>query len=79
MLRLFESGGMLAVERLPIHGSTIDELDKRRLDEYFCQILEDDIEDWHRTLLNRDLLVAANEDYFKVTLRRRERAHPTPD
>lgn len=60
MLRLFESGGMLTVEKLPIHGSAADELDQRRLDEYFVRILGDDVEDWRRTLLNRDLLVAAD-------------------
>ena len=59
MLRLFESGGLLAVERLPIHGSAVDELDQRRLEEYFIRILGDDVEDWQRTLLNRDLLAAA--------------------
>ena len=59
MLRLFESGGLLAVEKLPIHGSAPDELDKRRLEDYFLRILGDEVEDWHRTLLNRDLLAAA--------------------
>ena len=34
--RLFEAGGLLYTEKLPIHGSTIDELDNRRLKEYFC-------------------------------------------
>ncbi|MCY4344909.1 MAG: putative DNA binding domain-containing protein [Gammaproteobacteria bacterium] len=34
LLRLFESGGLLAFEKLPIHGSTADELDQRRLDDY---------------------------------------------
>ena len=58
MLRLFESGGLLAVEKLPIHGSSVDELDARRLDEYFNVILGDDIQDWPLTLLNRDLLGA---------------------
>ena len=57
MLRLFESGGLLAVEKLPIHGSTLEELDARRLEEYFHRILGDEIGNWHRTLLNRDLLV----------------------
>ena len=58
MLRLFESGGLLSVERTPAHGSTMDELDMRRLDDYFRRILGDhDIEDWPRTLLHRELLV----------------------
>lgn len=61
MLRLFESGGLLAVEKLPVHGSAADELDQRRLEDYFHRVLKDEVEDWHRTLLNRDLLVAAED------------------
>ena len=58
MLRRFESGGLLSVERTPVHGSTVDELYMRRLDEYFRRILgDDDVEDWRRTLLPRELLV----------------------
>ena len=58
MLRLFESGGLLAVERLPIHGSGNDELDQRRVEEYFQRVLgEDKMDDWTQTLLHRDLLV----------------------
>ena len=60
LLRLFESGGLLAFEKLPIHGSTADELDQRRLDDYFLRVLGDEVEDWPRTLLNRDLLAAAD-------------------
>ena len=63
MLRLFESGGLLAVERLPIIGSDADELDGRRLTEYFHGILEeDDMADWSPLLRHRDLLVAADGD-----------------
>ena len=39
MARLFQIGGLLSVERLPIHGSTMGELDQRRLDEYFFELL----------------------------------------
>lgn len=57
MLCLFESDGLLAVDKMPIHGSALDELDRRRLNEYFHRILgEDDIEDWPRILLYRELL-----------------------
>ena len=63
MLRLFESGGMLAVERLPIHGSSADELDGRRLSEYFHGILgEEDRADWSPMLRLRDLLVTVDGD-----------------
>ncbi|MCY4013658.1 MAG: ATP-binding protein [Gammaproteobacteria bacterium] len=47
MARLFQIGGLLSVERLPIHGSTMRELDQRRLDEYFLETLgEEEADDW---------------------------------
>ena len=61
LLRLFESGGMVAVESLPIHGSGLDELDGRRLDEYFRGKLgEEGAFDWPQALLHRDLLTTPN-------------------
>ena len=61
MLRLFESGGMVAVESLPIHGSGLDELDGRRLEEYFRGKLgEESAFDWPQALLHRDLLTTPN-------------------
>lgn len=61
MARLFQIGGLVAVERMPIHGSTKRELDQRRLDEYFLAILgEEEVEDWSARLEHRDLLVATN-------------------
>ena len=60
MARLFESGGLVSVEKMPVHGSDAGELDGRRLREYFGRILgDDDTEDWPRRLLYRDLLVEA--------------------
>ena len=57
LLRLFESGGMMAAESLPIHGSGLDELDGRRLDEYFrAKLGEKGALDWPQALLHRDLL-----------------------
>ena len=62
MLRLFESGGMVSVEGLPIHGSDADELDGRRLNEYFREKLgEEGPEDWSQALLHRDLLIAPDD------------------
>ena len=62
MARLFESGGLVSVEKMPVHGSDAGELDERRLREYFERILGDDEdEDWPRKLLYRDLLVEAGE------------------
>lgn len=61
MLRLFESGGMVAVETLPIHGSSAEELDGRRLDEYFrTKLGEEGALDWPQALLHRDLLTTPN-------------------
>ena len=58
MARLFESGGLVSVEKMPVHGSDAEELDDRRLREYFERILgDDDADDWGRKLLYRDLLV----------------------
>ena len=63
LARLFESGGLISVEKMPVHGSRVDELDRRRLQEYFQRILgEDEIENWQQKLLYRDLLVDANGD-----------------
>ena len=60
MARLFESGGLVSVEKMPVHGSVAGELDDRRLREYFERILDDDTADadgWLRKLCYRDLLV----------------------
>ena len=63
MLRLFESGGLLAVERLPVRGSRKDELDQRRVEEYFRRIFgAEEVDDWTQTLLHRELLVETDVD-----------------
>lgn len=59
MARLFQAGGLVSVEKMPVHGSSLADLDRRRLEEYFLNVLgEDAVEDWPRTLLNRELLIA---------------------
>ena len=59
MARLFQSGGLVSVEKMPVHGSSLADLDMRRLEDYFLSVLgEDSVADWQRTLLNRELLVA---------------------
>ena len=59
MARLFQSGGLVSVEKMPVHGSSVADLDMRRLEDYFLNVLgEDEVQDWQRTLLNRELLVA---------------------
>ena len=60
MLRLGESGGMLKVEQLPVHGSSVADLDERRYKEYFLRILgkdETDTPGWIKRLKNRNFLV----------------------
>ena len=53
---------MVSVERRPIRRSGADELDGRRLNEYFREKLgEEDTEDWSQALLHRDLLIAPDD------------------
>lgn len=59
MARLFQSGGLVSVEKMPVRGSSLADLDLRRLEDYFLNVLgEERVDDWQRTLLNRDLLIA---------------------
>ena len=59
MARLFHSGGLVSVEKMPVRGSSLADLDMRRLEDYFLNVLgEDAVADWQRTLLNRELLIA---------------------
>lgn len=53
--RLFESGGMLHAEILPVSGSSLDDLDRARLSDYLVNIAGDQIapqstEDWEQRL-----------------------------
>jgi len=62
-LRLFQSGGLLHAESLPVSGRGFDQLDQRRLEEYLRQVIEDDEipeseSAWQRKLANLDLMVA---------------------
>ena len=38
--RLFDAGGLLSAEKLPVYGSSIADLDERRYSEYFKKILQ---------------------------------------
>ena len=59
MARLFQSGGLVSVEKMPVQGSSLADLDMRRLEDYFLNVLgEEAVADWQRTLLNRELLIA---------------------
>jgi len=53
--RLFESGGMLHAEVLPVSGSKLDDLDQARLSDYLVNIADDQMapqstEDWEQRL-----------------------------
>ena len=70
--RLFASGGLLAAEEFPVHGSSIEDLDKRRYVEYFEKVLaEPSISDWQQMLINRSFLVGDDPhacSYFAYVL-----------
>ena len=86
MARLFQSGGLVSVEKMPVHGSSLADLDMRRLEDYFLNVLgEDAVADWQRTLLNRELLIAdewraevCNCSYAGIVLFAREPRHRMP-
>ena len=59
-VRLFESGGLLNVERMPAHGSSIEDLDERRCREYLAEHLrhtEEELEDLPGLLATHKFLV----------------------
>ncbi len=61
--RLFESGGLISVEKLPVsHNCREDELDMRLIKDYFSNILgEEDVGDLEVLLYSRDLMVRPDE------------------
>lgn len=62
--RLFASGGLLAAEEFPVHGSSMEDLDQRRYVEYFEKKLnESAISDWRQMLINRSFLVGEDDPY----------------
>jgi ATP-dependent DNA helicase RecG len=62
-LRLFESGGLLHVEVLPVAGTRMQHLDRQRLNFYLAEIIKDpDIpttdEEWEKRLLGLGLMAS---------------------
>lgn len=60
--RLFESGGMLHAEVLPVSGSSLDDLDHARLGDYLVNVAGDQIapqseEDWEQRLTGLGFMV----------------------
>lgn len=59
-VRLFESGGLPNAERMPAHGSSIEDLDERRCREYLAEHLrhtEEELEDLPGLLATHKFLV----------------------
>ena len=57
MVRLFESGGLLSVERFPVHGSKFGELSELRYKHYFSKLLEVDGDLDEEFMLQQDFMV----------------------
>ena len=70
--RLFQTGGQLVAEKFPVHGSTLDELDKLRYLHYFREILKNDEAIDDGFLKNRHFLVGEGDQllcsYFAYAL-----------
>lgn len=66
LARLFESGGMLHAELLPVSGTTLNDLDRARLEDYLLRVVGDpaspaDPAAWHQRLLGLGFMVARDE------------------
>ncbi|MCP4156012.1 MAG: ATP-dependent DNA helicase RecG, partial [bacterium] len=64
--RLFQQRGTFRLEIRPISGSSIDDIDRRRLRDYFIRIRQqevpgdEEIEAWEKLLLNTEIIVGEN-------------------
>lgn len=63
LARLFESGGMLHTELLPVSGSAFSDLDRARLEDYLLRVVGDpdlpaDEGAWHQRLTGLGFMVA---------------------
>ncbi len=62
--RMFQASGRLRYGVKPVPGATFDNLDQRRLRDYFVRVLDgdapadEDVDEWRRLLANLDLAVA---------------------
>lgn len=66
LARLFESGGMLHAELLPVSGTALSDLDRARLEDYLLRVVGDaavpaDPVAWHGRLLGLGFMVAREE------------------
>ncbi len=64
--RMFQAAGHLRYGFKPVPGATLEDLDRRRLRDYFVRVLsggapaEEDSEAWEKLLLNVDLMTSAS-------------------
>ncbi|MBK1644203.1 transcriptional regulator [Thiocapsa imhoffii] len=66
LARLFESGGMLHAELLPVSGTALVDLDRARLEDYLVRIVGDpaaptDNDAWHQRLIGLGFMVVRND------------------
>lgn len=67
LARLFESGGMLHAELLPVSGTALNDLDRARLTDYLLRVVGDptapaDDGAWHQRLIGLGLMVARDDE-----------------
>lgn len=63
LARLFESGGMLHAELLPVSGSEFADLDQGRLEDYLVRVVRDQFspgtaDEWHQRLMGLGFMAA---------------------
>ena len=66
LARLFESGGMLHAELLPVSGTALADLDRARLEDYLLRVVGDpaappDDDAWHQRLVGLGFMVARDD------------------
>lgn len=66
LARLFESGGMLHAELLPVSGSALADLDRARLEDYLTRVVGDPAapasdDAWHQRLAGLGFMVARDD------------------
>ncbi|MDE0156699.1 MAG: putative DNA binding domain-containing protein [Gammaproteobacteria bacterium] len=62
--RLFDTGGLLSAEKLPVYGSSLADLDERRYNEYFKRILRHQQTDVQGLLADHSFLVGEHTSLF---------------
>ena len=72
--RLFQQRGMIRAEMRPVSGTTIKDLDRRRLKDYFGRVRQQDIPSdnddtgWETLLINTDIMVEDGVTVFGMLL-----------